>query len=319
MIPIAKPAPSPRAKVSILIPCFNAESFVAEAIQSAIDQTWENIEIIAVDDGSTDGSINVLRSFGDRIKFITGPNRGACAARNEAFSLSSGEFVQFLDADDVIHPNKITRQLSVLLNENADIVLSKIGLFGDDKGRRLEKRPHPEPVGDPMLYFARHPISTEAPLHRRSFIERSGGFLVGLKRGQEYDLHLRLGALNPRLAMVDDVLVWVRMHDGDRISKRSSDVNQVVATWCNLAAHIDFNEAWTTERRLLVGKHLLEASRSCFAAGNTEMAKSGLRKAIEVCPAVTRLDRASRRLLTHLLGIERAEAVVAKLRTFRMK
>ena len=95
-------------RVSILIPCYNGESFVREAIDSALNQTWANVEVVVVDDGSTDNSVDILKSYGDRIICETGPNRGACAARNRAFELSSGDLIQYLDADDKLCLDKQT-------------------------------------------------------------------------------------------------------------------------------------------------------------------------------------------------------------------
>ena len=114
---------SPRASdplVSVLIPCFNNEPHVGEAIESALAQTHPRIEVIVIDDGSSDGSVGVLESFGQRIAWETGPNRGACVARNRAFALSSGEFIQYLDADDRLRPEKISLQLVPLLAGEAD-------------------------------------------------------------------------------------------------------------------------------------------------------------------------------------------------------
>ena len=92
--------------VSILIPCYNAERWVGQAIESALAQTWPNKEVIVVDDGSTDGSLEVIKSFGDRIKWETGPNRGGNVARNRLLELSHGEWIQYLDADDYLLPAK---------------------------------------------------------------------------------------------------------------------------------------------------------------------------------------------------------------------
>jgi len=103
--------------VSILIPVYNAEAFVADAIQSALDQTWPAKEIIAVNDGSTDRSLEILKSFGSRVRIIEQENRGASAARNRALREAQGEFIQYLDADDLLAPNKIKIQMRRLLSE----------------------------------------------------------------------------------------------------------------------------------------------------------------------------------------------------------
>src|SRR5438445_11038569 len=103
--------------VSIIIPVYNAEAFVADAIQSALDQTWPAKEIIAVDDGSTDRSAEVLKSFAPRIKVIEQENRGASAARNRALSEGRGDFIQFFDADDLLAPDMIEIPMNRLLAE----------------------------------------------------------------------------------------------------------------------------------------------------------------------------------------------------------
>ena len=86
-------------RVSVLIGAYNAEPWLAETLSSALGQTWPNLEVIVVDDGSTDDTLAVARSFEDeRLQILTGPNRGACAARNTAIEHATGAFVQFLDA-----------------------------------------------------------------------------------------------------------------------------------------------------------------------------------------------------------------------------
>ena len=98
--------------VSILIPAFNARPWIADTLRSAIAQTWRPIEIIVVDDGSTDGTCEVVRQFESAgVRLIRQTNQGAAVARNTAFSASSGEFIQWLDADDLLAPDKIERQL----------------------------------------------------------------------------------------------------------------------------------------------------------------------------------------------------------------
>jgi glycosyltransferase involved in cell wall biosynthesis len=101
--------------VSILIPAFDAEQWLAETLRSAVAQTWENKEIIVVDDGSKDGTLALARSFESSIvKVFTHVNQGAAATRNKAYSLCHGDYIQWLDADDLLAPEKIARQMEAV-------------------------------------------------------------------------------------------------------------------------------------------------------------------------------------------------------------
>jgi glycosyltransferase involved in cell wall biosynthesis len=103
--------------VSILIPAYNAEKWLAETLRSALAQTWDNKEIIVVDDGSKDGTLALARTFeSDIVRVYTKENQGAAATRNKAFSFSKGEYIQWLDADDLIGPDKIRLQIEALGN-----------------------------------------------------------------------------------------------------------------------------------------------------------------------------------------------------------
>jgi glycosyltransferase involved in cell wall biosynthesis len=98
--------------VSILIPAFNAEAWIAESIESALVQSWPKKEIIIVDDGSKDGTYSIARQFASKeVLVLTQANQGAVAARNRAFSLSQGDYIQWLDADDLLAPDKIGKQM----------------------------------------------------------------------------------------------------------------------------------------------------------------------------------------------------------------
>lgn len=110
--------------VSILIPCFNAERWLADTLMSVTAQTWKNVEIIVVDDGSQDKSLEIARSFqSNDVKVISQQNQGASAARNYAYTESQGEFIQHLDADDLLSPDKIETQVQ-LLQDNPPEVLA---------------------------------------------------------------------------------------------------------------------------------------------------------------------------------------------------
>jgi glycosyltransferase involved in cell wall biosynthesis len=101
--------------VSILVPAYNAEPWIADTVKSALAQTWQKKEIIIVDDGSSDRTLSVARQFASReISVVSQPNEGAAAARNTAFSVCQGDYIQWLDADDLLAPDKIAKQIEAL-------------------------------------------------------------------------------------------------------------------------------------------------------------------------------------------------------------
>src|SRR6187399_1507760 len=101
--------------VSILIPAFNVERWLAETLRSALAQTWPLKEIIVVDDGSTDGTLAIARQFeSSGVRVATQKNQGAATARNTAYSLSKGDYIQWLDADDLLAPDKIEKQIAAM-------------------------------------------------------------------------------------------------------------------------------------------------------------------------------------------------------------
>lgn len=109
--------------VSIIIPCFNAQRWLSEAIDSCLQQTYPQIEIIVIDDASTDNSLEIIESYGDRVIWESlAENKGGCYARNRGFAISKGKYIQFLDADDYIFPEKIARQVDFFEATKADVV-----------------------------------------------------------------------------------------------------------------------------------------------------------------------------------------------------
>lgn len=117
-------------KVSVLIPCYNAVKYVGETLETVFSQTWPEIEVIVVDDGSTDRSADVVRSFARaNLRLIQQPNRGQTAALNVCVSQATGDFVQYLDADDLLQPDKIARQMQRLLDAPRCIASAEWGRF----------------------------------------------------------------------------------------------------------------------------------------------------------------------------------------------
>ena len=146
------------SKVSILIPAYNAERFVGVALQSALDQTWANTEIVLVDDGSKDQTLAVARRYESaKVKIMRQENRGAAAARNAALREAQGDFLQYLDADDLLSPDKVREQV-LLLAENPNCVsVSSARYFydGEDPEAGLLERSGAMDSDDPVQFLAR--------------------------------------------------------------------------------------------------------------------------------------------------------------------
>ena len=181
---------SDRALVSVVIPCYNAEEWVAEAIDSCLSQTYRPLEIIVIDDGSTDGSGEVLRSYEGKIRLESGPNRGGNHARNRGFALSLGEHIQFLDADDYLLPEKIERQVAFLEHSGADVVYA-------DWRHRFHKPDGSSHLGDVQIsgqqadvlesLLAGWWVAPVALLWRRRTVAASGGWDETLTAAQDRD------------------------------------------------------------------------------------------------------------------------------------
>jgi glycosyltransferase involved in cell wall biosynthesis len=145
------------SKVSILIPAFNAERFVGAALQSALDQTWPHTEIILVDDGSKDQTFaSAQRYQSPKVKILRQENRGAAAARNAALRQAQGDFLQYLDADDLLSPNKIREQIELLREYPNYLSVSSARYFfdGEDPDGGLLERSGAIDSDDPVHFLA---------------------------------------------------------------------------------------------------------------------------------------------------------------------
>jgi glycosyltransferase involved in cell wall biosynthesis len=182
------------ARVSILIPCYNAERWIAQAIQSALDQTYPHKEVIVIDDGSTDGSLQIIREFGERIRWETGPNRGGNIARNQLLQLSRGDWLQYLDADDYLLPEKIAEQIEFLkAHRDVDVIYSPFTIeHWSATGIRKELSAIPEPRDPWELLCRAYLPQTGSPLWRKQAILDVGGWKSDQPCCQEYELYLRL-------------------------------------------------------------------------------------------------------------------------------
>lgn len=210
--------------VSVVIPCYNAKRFLAETLDSALAQTYPHAEVIVVDDGSTDGTTELIRAYANRVKAEFGPNRGASAARNRGTSLAAGEFIQYVDSDDLLAPEAIERRVAALLESKSDVAYGDWQRFetGTDGSRRLgeiEKRRIEDVDPDAEIACA---TSFWAPpaalLYRRRIVDAIGGWHAGLPVIQDARLLYDAARHKGRFVHVPGVSAFYR-HTSSSLSR----------------------------------------------------------------------------------------------------
>ena len=261
-------APRTEPLVSIIIPCFNGDTFVSVAIRSALEQTYRYKEVIVIDDGSTDRSLEIIRSFGAAIRWDTGPNRGGGAARNRGLELASGELIQFLDADDALDVSKLERQIPVsLLNPDA-VVYCDHWLYEAPNCQQPVLRSRGSEERDPVVFVLRHHMMTTiAPLHRREWLTEVRGFREGLPASQEFDLHLRLAAAGRRFVHLPEPLFTVCRHPRTVSSDTGCAFAAVLEFLPEIVSTIASRGELTTDRRREFAAYMAKAGRLCLRYG----------------------------------------------------
>ncbi|WP_158943846.1 glycosyltransferase [Granulicella sp. S190] len=180
-----------RTKVTIVVPAYNAELWLRDALDSAVAQTYPAHEIIVVDDGSKDRTGEIACSFGDRVRYLKQANQGVSAARNTALRAATGDWIAFLDSDDLIVPEKLATQVAVIeANPELVVVYSAFQFLFPD-GNTLHMAPFPAAKLWPGLRY-RTPILPSTAMIRRSALEEVGGFSTQYHYGEDWELWVRL-------------------------------------------------------------------------------------------------------------------------------
>ncbi|MBI9087772.1 MAG: glycosyltransferase [Desulfobacterium sp.] len=208
--------------VSAIIPTFNRGWILKEAVQSVLDQKYHPLEIIVVDDGSTDDTREILHSFGDGITVLFQENRGVSAARNLGIKHSHGELIAFLDSDDLWTPDKIARQVDFFCN-NPDAVICQTEEIWIRNGKRVNpKNKHKKLSGmifEPSLELCL--VSPSAVMIQRSLFELKGFFDEALPACEDYDLWLRI-ATTHAIDLIDRACTVKRGGHDDQLSSHHS-------------------------------------------------------------------------------------------------
>jgi glycosyltransferase involved in cell wall biosynthesis len=203
--------------VSVVIPVYNGERFIAEAIGSVRRQDYSRLEIIVVDDGSTDGTLASAKKLGKDIRFVSQSNRGPAASRNRGIEMAKGEVIAFLDADDYWPANKLKIQLARLKKDSCtDIVMGRTQCIGSltETDRKIRF----EGPDNSMIN-----INLGSGIFRKSVFEKVGMFDESLRYFEDHDWFLRARERNITIAILEDITLHYRRHEGSMSRRKTPD------------------------------------------------------------------------------------------------
>lgn len=208
-----------RPLVSCVVPVYNGERFLAEAIDSILAQTHRPIEVLVVDDGSTDASREVGGRYGDPVRLVCQETAGPAGTRNRGVHEAAGEFLAFLDADDLWHPEKLARQLARFrARPDLQYCVTHAQLFWIDQLAAEAQQFQGHPRAAPTPGYA-----TTTLLARRSCFDRVGVFNTRLWFGDATDWFVRAQELELPMELLPDVLTYHRMHERNLTRRRSDE------------------------------------------------------------------------------------------------
>ena len=283
--------------VSIVIPTYNRKSYVCEAIESCLAQTYQNCEVIVIDDGSVDGTgDHLLKKYGDRIRFIRQENQGPAIARNRGIWAARGEYIHFLDADDQLYPNKIETCLRLFLQRSdIDVLHTYYQFVASDGQTPIETTPFPSFSDDifcEMLRLTGNHILISSTMIRTGVLRGIGGFEADpeFRSAEDWDLFLRL-ATKHKFHGIKEPLVYRRMHDemlsGDRLQGALGRLKTV-----ENARHYGWERCMSAqqyERKLAARHHVLAVN--CWELGKRRKASYHFQRAAALYPPEARQRR----------------------------
>lgn len=220
--------------ISVIIPCYRQAHYLPEAIDSVLAQSYRNLEIIVVNDGSDDNTDEVARGYGDKIRYVSKKNGGLSSARNAGLAIARGDYVQFLDADDVIHPDVHANMVQALAGQQNPIVMVGWKDFFGPNFQDLSEAAFAKAAEFlPQLIHQNlgpvHAFLTPLPL-----VKEVGGFCEDLRSCEDWDLWIRIAFKNPPLIQIPFCGVYYRRSTLSMSANEKGMLDTRVQVFCRL-------------------------------------------------------------------------------------
>jgi glycosyltransferase involved in cell wall biosynthesis len=274
--------------VSVVIPAYNVAPYIAETLNSVFTQTFTDFEVIVVDDGSSDGEEleRNLEPYLERVRYVRQENRGAGAARNHGVREAQGEFIAFLDSDDLWLPEYLGEQVRFLREDSYDLAYVDALLFGDSPiaGKTyMQTAPSIGPVTFISLVRNDCNIITSGVVARRSALIKVGLFNESLRNGQDFELWTRLARNGGRLGYQRKVLLRYRCREGSLSGDMMNRLKREMRVYTYIADNYDLTDAERAEltraMKLQRGAVDLATGKLNLLDGQFDKARSSFEKA----------------------------------------
>lgn len=262
-----------RPLVSIVVPSLNQGRFLAQAVHSVLAQGYPRVELIVIDGGSTDDTLSVLKSFAERVRWVSEKDEGQSHAVNKGWRMARGDILGWLNADDFLAADAVTRAVNAL---TADRDLA--GVYGDciyidEAGRVLGKYPAEDFDYEKLVTRAEDFIPQPGVFLRREAVERAGMLDESLHYVMDYDLWLRMG-MRARLQYLRNEMARARLHGGAKtLSSAPRFGEELARVFERLVSHPEFPPALSSQKHTILCNAFIHAASYCFWGGETRRAR----------------------------------------------
>lgn len=300
------------ATISVIIPAYNQGHYLGEAIQSVLDQTYPDFEVIVVDDGSTDKTAQVACSFSDpRVRYIHQENRGLSAARNTGILRSSGEYLTFLDSDDLFVADKLETLLNAMQRDPELGFVAGQAVLIDENALPLGKvfdTPLPENPAHLLLW---NPLHVCSVLLRRDWQQKVGLFDESLQAYEDWDMWLRLARAGCRMGWVPHPVSLYRFHTRQMTRDKERMTAATFAVLKKVYSDPDLPQEWLDLKDKAYSNAYLRAAIQAYRTGETQEGADALAEAVRLDPSL--LDNDGEMMAKRLLGLSDSPKVKDRL------
>ena len=280
--------------VSVIIPAFNQAHYLGRAIHSVLEQTHRALEVIVVDDGSTDATAVVAQGFTDRrVRYVHQANRGLSAARNTGLRHAGGDFVSFLDSDDQFLPCKLELLLAELANHPEAGLAAGQAIPVDQEGQPIGQVFDKGLPAESAQWLLGNPLHVGSVLLRRAWQEQVGYFDESLRSYEDWDMWLRLARAGCPMRSVAQPVSLYRFHPAQMTRDGRQMTTATFAVLDKVFADPALPDSWQRLRDRAYSNAHLRAAAQGYQVGDIERAKASLTEAVQLNPALAADDGAA--------------------------